>query len=69
MIWGDHEDFVPAPLVRSYVAAARLAGDRAEVIIVPNAGHFEPASPLSTAWPTVLRSVQRLLRASAAARR
>lgn len=61
MIWGDQEDFVPEPLVRSYVAAARRAGDDARLVIVPNAGHFEPASPRSAAWPAVLAAVRPLL--------
>lgn len=61
LIWGDHEEFVPAPLVESYAAAAKQAGDDIELIVVQNTGHFETASPKSTAWPTVLRAVQRLL--------
>ena len=69
MIWGDHEDFVPEPLVRSYVAVAKRAGDPVELIIVPNAGHFETASPNSSAWPVVLGAVQRLFATAASARR
>ena len=61
LIWGEHEDFVPAPLVRSYAAAARQAGDDVELIVIPGAGHFETASPQSAAWPVVLRSIRRLL--------
>lgn len=61
LIWDDHEDFVPAPLLKSYVTAARRAGDRVEVIEIRNAGHFEAASPLSHAWPRVLGAIRRLL--------
>jgi acetyl esterase/lipase len=58
LIWGDHENFVPVPLLRSYVSAARRAGDHVEIISIPNAGHFEAASPQSAAWPHVLRAIE-----------
>lgn len=61
MIWGSREDFVPESQARAYVAAAQRAGDQAELRIVPGAGHFEPASPASYAWPTVLGAVRSLL--------
>lgn len=60
MIWGSRENFVPESQVRDYLAAARRAGDDAEWRIVPGAGHFEIASPLSTAWPVVLDAVRSL---------
>ena len=69
LIWGEHEEFVPEPLVRSYLEAARKAGDDVELITVPAAGHFETASPRSAAWPTVLRAIQRLFGKSTAAGR
>jgi acetyl esterase/lipase len=61
MIWGSGEDNVPQDQAERYVAAARRAGDEARLIIVPHAGHFETASPHSTAWPTVLKSIEGLL--------
>jgi acetyl esterase/lipase len=61
MIWGSRETYVPAPQVERYVAAARRAGDDIRLITVPGVGHFETASPLSTAWPTVLDAVETLL--------
>jgi acetyl esterase/lipase len=61
MIWGSRENFVPEARARRHVAAARAAGDEAELLIVPGAGHFETASPKSSAWPVVLSSVRSLL--------
>jgi acetyl esterase/lipase len=61
MIWGSREAYVPEQQARDFVAAARRAGDDAELTIVPGAGHFETASPSSPAWPVVLRAVQSLL--------
>jgi acetyl esterase/lipase len=62
LIWGDQEDFVPQPLVEQYVAAAARSGDRARLILVPGAGHFETASPFTVAWPLVRDAVRSLLR-------
>jgi acetyl esterase/lipase len=61
MIWGSHEPYVPAAQAETYVAAARRAGDDVRLVTVPGIGHFESASPLSTAWPTVLASIEGLL--------
>jgi acetyl esterase/lipase len=61
LIWGEHENFVPLPLVNRYVDAATKAGDRARVIVIPGIGHFESANPRSSAWPTVLEAIRSLL--------
>jgi acetyl esterase/lipase len=58
MIWGSRENFVPEARARSYVAAARAAGDEAELLVVPGAGHFETASPKSSVWPVVLSTIR-----------
>jgi pimeloyl-ACP methyl ester carboxylesterase len=55
LIWGDHKDYVPQPLVEQYVDAARRAGDRARLIVVPAAGHFETASPSPAHGPSFMR--------------
>lgn len=61
LIWGEHETFMPLPLARDYVRRARAAGDDAVLRVVPGAGHFEIASPQSSAWPVVLAEIRRLL--------
>lgn len=61
LIWGEHEDFVPRSLAQQHVEAAVKAGDRARLIVVPAIGHFESASPISSAWPTVLEAIRSLL--------
>jgi acetyl esterase/lipase len=61
LIWGDHEDFVPQPLAEQYVSAATRAGDRARLVLVPAAGHFETASPFTPAWPVVREAIRSLL--------
>lgn len=61
LIWGEHEEFVPQPLAERHVERAIKAGDKARLIVVPATGHFESASPASTAWPTVLGAIRSLL--------
>lgn len=61
LVWGEHEDFVPLSLARRHVDAATRAGDRARLVVIPAIGHFESASPQSSAWPTVLEAIRSLL--------
>jgi acetyl esterase/lipase len=61
LVLGSHEDYVPLPLVDSYVRAATEAGDPVRRILIPGAGHFEIASPLSFTWPKVNAAIRSLL--------
>jgi pimeloyl-ACP methyl ester carboxylesterase len=61
LIWGEHEDFMPLPLAQAYVTRATAAGDDARLLIAPKVGHFEIASPTTSAWPLVRDEIKRLL--------
>jgi pimeloyl-ACP methyl ester carboxylesterase len=61
LIWGEHENFVPQRLAERHVEMATKAGDKARLIVVPAAGHFESASPASSAWSLVLGAIRSLL--------
>lgn len=61
LIWGSRENFVPQWQADDYAAAARAEGDDVKVLIIPDVGHFETASPASSAWPVVLAAVKSLL--------
>ena len=61
LVIGEHEDFVPRPFVEAYAHAAGRAGDDVRVDIVPGAGHFELASPRTSAWPVVEAAIRSLL--------
>jgi pimeloyl-ACP methyl ester carboxylesterase len=50
LIWGEHEDYLPQPLVGQYVNVATRADDHARLVLVPGVGHFETASPFARAW-------------------
>jgi len=62
LVWGEHEDFVPLALAKRHVDMATKAGDNARLVVIPGAGHFEPANPASTAWTPVLEAIRSLLK-------
>lgn len=62
MIWGEFEDFVPRASLDDYLGRAQAAGDDVQAIFVPGAGHFDSASPTSSAWPYVRSAIWDLLR-------
>jgi acetyl esterase/lipase len=53
LIVGADDGVMPARARDAYVAAARKAGDTADALVLPNAGHFEVIAPTSAAWPEV----------------
>jgi acetyl esterase/lipase len=61
LLMGEHEDFVPRHLAEAYVRAARDAGDKVDLIVIPRVGHFEIASPRATTWPRVESVIRSLL--------
>jgi acetyl esterase/lipase len=61
LVIGEHEDFVPRPIVEAYAQAAARAGDTVRLVILPRAGHFEIASPLTTTWPVIKAAILALL--------
>jgi pimeloyl-ACP methyl ester carboxylesterase len=61
LLIGEHEEFVPRSLAEAYVRAAKEAGDPAQLIVIPNVGHFEIASPRAATWPRVSSVIHSLL--------
>lgn len=61
LVWGDHDNLRPMWLAEKYAKAATTAGDSVDLIIVPGLGHFEVASPYSSAWPKVRDAISFLL--------
>jgi len=59
-VLGTREEFVPLPLAEAYTRAATLAGDSVRLIVIPDVGHFEIASPRSSSWPQVESSIRAL---------
>ena len=61
VVVGEHEEYVPLPLARSYVQAAERTGDRVRLIVIPGVGHFEIASPRAAIWPKVESAIRSLI--------
>ena len=61
IVLGSREEYVPLPLVDAYVQAATQAGDQVRRILIPGAGHFEIASPLSVTWPPIESAIRLLI--------
>jgi acetyl esterase/lipase len=58
LVHGTRDDTVP---FEQSVRYAEAAGDEAELILLEDAGHFEPIDPLSPESATVCAAVERLL--------
>jgi acetyl esterase/lipase len=61
LVLGSHEEYVPLRFLDAYAQAATQAGDQVRRILIPGAGHFEIASPLSFPWPQVRAAIRSLL--------
>jgi acetyl esterase/lipase len=61
IVVGSYEDYVPLPLVDAYVRAATDAGDHVRRIVIPEAGHFEIASPLAFTWTQVQPAIRSVI--------
>jgi acetyl esterase/lipase len=63
--FGGHQAFLAgrmfAAQIPSYESAAKRAGDAVQTTVFADAGHFVFIDPLSDVWPTVLKSVRRML--------
>jgi dipeptidyl aminopeptidase/acylaminoacyl peptidase len=50
LVHGELDDRVPVGMSRDHAAAASAAGDRADLAVIPGAGHPETIDPESRAW-------------------
>ncbi|HWC24590.1 MAG TPA: prolyl oligopeptidase family serine peptidase [Flexivirga sp.] len=57
LVHGTEDTRVPLDHTRTYADAARRAGDRVELRVLPGVDHFQLIDPRSEAWTTVYRSV------------
>lgn len=63
LIVGGNDGVMPARSRDSYVAAARKAGDDVELVVIPEAAHFEVIAPKTEAGQIVIAAVTKLARA------
>jgi len=60
LVHGAGDDTVPPVLSERYVAAARVAGDDASLVLLDGAGHMDLAEPSAPSWSVVLAAVERV---------
>jgi len=59
-VHGGADAIVPTAQSAGLVAAMRAAGERAELTVVPGAGHFDLIAPQAAAWSAVLAAARGL---------
>lgn len=64
LVWGQLDDMTPLHFGEAMLAAARQAGDDAQLVVIDKAGHFEIAAPGAPAWALVHGAVRSLLDAA-----
>jgi len=58
LVHGTADEDVPFAMSEAFLAAARAAGDAIDLHRLDGLGHFEPITPGSPAWPTVLAALR-----------
>jgi acetyl esterase/lipase len=58
LITGELDTVSPPRVAHDYAARARAAGDRADVVILPGASHYDEVATSSPAWSTVLGMIE-----------
>lgn len=61
LVTGARDTISPPRVAHDYAARARQAGDAAEVVILPDASHYDEVAATSPAWPQVLGVIERAL--------
>jgi pimeloyl-ACP methyl ester carboxylesterase len=62
LIQGAKDPIVPVEYVREYSRAAEKSGDKVDLVILQEAGHFEVVMPTTFAWPEVQEAIETLIR-------
>jgi acetyl esterase/lipase len=63
MVHGAYDHVMPPYTGLAFAGAARKAGDRAEAVTIPDAGHFDVVIPSTPAWAKVAAIVAREMKA------
>lgn len=61
LVTGALDTVSPPRVAHDYAARAKAAGDVAEVVILPEASHYDEVAATSPAWPQVLRVIETAL--------
>jgi acetyl esterase/lipase len=61
LITGELDTISPPRAAHAYAARVSAAGDQAEVLILPNASHYDEIAATSPAWKLILPVIERAL--------
>ncbi len=61
LVTGALDTISPPRVAHDFAARANAAGDKAEVVILPDASHYDEVAASSPAWPQVLRVIEQAL--------
>jgi acetyl esterase/lipase len=61
LIQGAKDPIVPVESVRDYYRAAKKSGDKVDLVLLQEAGHFELVMPSTFAWPEVRKAIEALI--------
>jgi acetyl esterase/lipase len=61
LVTGELDTISPPRAAHAYAARAKAAGDRADVIVLPGASHYDEIAASSASWPLVLGAVREAL--------
>ncbi len=62
IVQGETDNIIPMAMATDYIEAAKKKNDRAELVAIEKAGHFEIVDPKSSAWTSVQQAVLSLLK-------
>jgi acetyl esterase/lipase len=63
LVTGELDTISPPRVARDYAERAQAAGDRAEVVILPGASHYDEIAATSPAWQRILPLIRAALQA------
>jgi acetyl esterase/lipase len=61
LVTGELDTVSPVRVAQDYARRARAAGDAAEVVVLPNASHYDEVAAISPAWVLVLGEIRKAL--------
>ncbi|WP_082552190.1 S9 family peptidase [Massilia sp. Root351] len=61
LITGELDTVSPVRVAQDYARRARAAGDAAEVVVLPNASHYDEVAATSPAWQLVYAEIRKAL--------
>jgi len=62
LVTGELDTISPPRVAHDFAQRARAAGDKAEVVILPGASHYDEVAASSPSWPLVLQAIESALK-------